>query len=590
MAQFRGLAAGRLAPGAYGSLPARRVDQLAGPPSPGMLPAPPGNIVRAREIIVGGTGAGTGIFIYNGSPGPGNKPVLAAVPPGVTADPFGNLVTAVMYIGALASSHIQWDQTGTTTLFDSAGNMRLELLSASGRIEFFNSFGAVVFLIAPDLGALFFYQDLGSATQGSAIGAEVWATSNVTDPITGRVFGPGFTNLDPIAAGLLQLTPGNIFIGNFAGMSNQGHIAGISSSGGANQGFLGLGGGAPFATPTAPHATMQLLQTSPDGTRTPQLLIGTTAAGAFLSPSTLALVELQNTLASQTAFRIFMPAAAGFPILAGIVSADTFDRFTIDESGKIQWGSGVLAPDVNLFRAAANLLRTDGNMEIGGTLNIPSAAANPHFGVDTTGHSYWANAAGTQTIGSTLTGANSFQLQLNAGNAFVGRAQLATRGDIVTHTATLTTPQSITASRTIAANDALETGIIYRLEFRGSGTQGSTAQALSIGCLFDGGGPLTFSMLFPATFAPANQGFNWRAVIEVVITATGVGGTANFKLGGDIGFGGVAGILGVVQEAAHNAQAFDTTASHTVQGFAQWGSTTGAPTMTCDLSWFERVN
>jgi hypothetical protein len=53
-------------------------------------------------LIVEGSGPGSGFFVYSGAPGPGNPPVLSAVAPGVTADPFGNPVTPVLELNGSA--------------------------------------------------------------------------------------------------------------------------------------------------------------------------------------------------------------------------------------------------------------------------------------------------------------------------------------------------------------------------------------------------------------------------------------------------------------------------------------------------------
>ena len=55
----------------------------------GTGPAPQNQVVFARVVIIFGTGE-TGLFQYQGTPGPGNPPILWAVPPGVTGDPYGN--------------------------------------------------------------------------------------------------------------------------------------------------------------------------------------------------------------------------------------------------------------------------------------------------------------------------------------------------------------------------------------------------------------------------------------------------------------------------------------------------------------------
>jgi hypothetical protein len=46
---------------------------------------------QINQLIVGGTGPGTGLFIYSGTPGPGNPPIFWAS--GSTQDPYGNAIT-----------------------------------------------------------------------------------------------------------------------------------------------------------------------------------------------------------------------------------------------------------------------------------------------------------------------------------------------------------------------------------------------------------------------------------------------------------------------------------------------------------------
>lgn len=51
-----------------GGLPPRRVDQQYAPPSPGIPPGSAAGILRALELIIFGTGANRGVFVYNGTP------------------------------------------------------------------------------------------------------------------------------------------------------------------------------------------------------------------------------------------------------------------------------------------------------------------------------------------------------------------------------------------------------------------------------------------------------------------------------------------------------------------------------------------
>jgi hypothetical protein len=55
---------------------------------------------------------------------------------------------------------------------------------------------------------------------------------------------------------------------------------------------------------------------------------------------------------------------------------ETQPGFTLDFDGTQRWGpGGSTAPDVNLFRAAADTLRTDDHLVVGGSLNAVGAAA-----------------------------------------------------------------------------------------------------------------------------------------------------------------------------------------------------------------------
>lgn len=58
----------------------------------GTGPAPSQNVFIGNLVIVHGTGPTSGVFIYNGTPGPGNPPQIAEVPSGVTTDPYGNAI------------------------------------------------------------------------------------------------------------------------------------------------------------------------------------------------------------------------------------------------------------------------------------------------------------------------------------------------------------------------------------------------------------------------------------------------------------------------------------------------------------------
>lgn len=76
------------------------------PQAPTSIGFPPSQVEATTVIISTATSGSTGIFVYNGTPGAGNIPVLAIVAPGVIADPFGNTVAAILSINGTAGQSI----------------------------------------------------------------------------------------------------------------------------------------------------------------------------------------------------------------------------------------------------------------------------------------------------------------------------------------------------------------------------------------------------------------------------------------------------------------------------------------------------
>jgi hypothetical protein len=52
------------------------------------------------------------------------------------------------------------------------------------------------------------------------------------------------------------------------------------------------------------------------------------------------------------------------------VADDTTARFSLDQSGAMEWGSGAATRDVNLYRAAVGTLATDDSLQVGGDLDV----------------------------------------------------------------------------------------------------------------------------------------------------------------------------------------------------------------------------
>lgn len=75
-------------------------------------------------------------------------------------------------------------------------------------------------------------------------------------------------------------------------------------------------------------------------------------------------------------------SSSGFPAYITRVTGDTFDRFLIKTGGTLEWGTGIAAADVNLYRNGTNAIKTDGHFGVAGILfvgadaNLYRSAAN----------------------------------------------------------------------------------------------------------------------------------------------------------------------------------------------------------------------
>jgi hypothetical protein len=131
-----------------------------------------------------------------------------------------------------------------------------------------------------------------------------------------------------------------------------------------------------------------------------RVTIVTSGAGASI---TYAVGEPQMQLAFTPDPGPFTPAISGWfpeaimspsgvsasPLILSALAGDSHARFRVLKDGTVGWGPGSAGADTNLYRASANLLKTDDQFEIanaGGknTLRLTSTAANTgiEIGVD----------------------------------------------------------------------------------------------------------------------------------------------------------------------------------------------------------------
>ena len=64
----------------------------------------------------------------------------------------------------------------------------------------------------------------------------------------------------------------------------------------------------------------------------------------------------------------FVGATGGIDVITAKITGDAAARFLFNADGKLEWGDGTAAPDVNLYRAAAGDLKTDGDFIVAGDI------------------------------------------------------------------------------------------------------------------------------------------------------------------------------------------------------------------------------
>jgi hypothetical protein len=158
--------------------------------------------------------------------------------------------------------------------------------------------------------------------------------------------------------------------------------------------------------------------------------------------------------------------------------------------------------------------------------------------------------------------------------------------DIGAVTVTQATLTDLTGTFTVPANDSAA-GNIYEIEAWGNGTWGGagTTQNLTFQAVF-GGSNMT-SLTLDNSFLVAGELFRFRVSTRVVCLTTGVTGTFQSLLHGEMSKS-AANLLG---SAAYKSGSFvscessgtttiDTTAGQGLKLQANWAATTGAPTIT----------
>jgi len=167
------------------------------------------------------------------------------------------------------------------------------------------------------------------------------------------------------------------------------------------------------------------------------------------------------------------------------------------------------------------------------------------------------------------------------------------QADTTSHTVTQAVSNPLSSSFTVVAND-MAVNTAYRLTAWGIGTWGSTQQQLTLSLNY-GGVSLTTLAIASTAFA-ASAAVRWKLTGLLVGASTGSSGTLFKNITCEISETanpvnpGTAATNAIATTGGSGTSTIDTTIDNAFVFGANWASTTGAPTVTCQATIFERVN
>lgn len=262
----------------------------------------------------------------------------------------------------------------------------------------------------------------------------------------------------------------------------------------------------------------------------------------------------------------------------------------------IEGGSGYTFRDCVFGAGVKATANTFDEINIGASTDYVTIAGchfntDPFYGVGSTKARsavfVTAGAAEVSVIGNVAASAASYGTAglvdqtgnvVRKGNIGLGLAETSTgTGGPVTGVAFAALTPTVTAP----ALDAVP-GTVYKISALGTGIQ-ATGSAVNLTARYTfGGGVGSFT---PGTNPGAGVTFTWQYEGYLQILTTGASGTAN--LVDKFTWGPVT--APVTTYHSNFGVAVNTTTANTLGLFAEWASTTGSPTITCDVCVIERV-
>lgn len=231
------------------------------------------------------------------------------------------------------------------------------------------------------------------------------------------------------------------------------------------------------------------------------------------------------------------------------------DRIRMRGDGQLIFGDGTNAPDTNIYRSAANTLKTDDSFQASGSI---------------------------QSGGDLISTAG--QLQLNLGGAAKKNAQPS----VSTGPVASTTTETIAATYTIPANDATA-GAVYKITAWGvAGVTGTPTLTFKSRM---GGVSGSSTASIPITAASGVTAKVWRAELYVSILTTGASGSwsGNLTVEEGVSVAGSNPVVAVTRMDGGGTAAINTTISNDLCITLQWSASSGSNTWTCRGFAAERI-
>jgi len=552
----RGLLAGSASGAGLAVLPPRRPDQQY---RPGQAATSPGarSIVRARQVIV--SGKNDGVFIYSGQPALGNLIGSWAAQAGVDAKgnayPQGLSVALGVITGAtfegtdfIVNSSGAFFYSGTPA----AGNLIAAIAPAAGTDQFGNQYyqgylsatgeGAGNKYAIFNSGQLVFKEYGGSSLALMGVFPQSDYVMQIVSGQRSPAFAQTVMQLSDYATGgtpALLLAPAGSAAVTSDYAEIQGALAvttgGAAVTGGTVTDTLSAGGGAVTVAANGKVAVSA-------GGLNPLVNVTDTSSG----PSNSNIRATSN--------------AAGDPGLGTIVAGDAHERAQLRSDASLWLGSGAAAPDTNLYRGAANIVRTDDSLAI-------TQAAAP------------ANLANTGQLYADSGPGELGQIDVAGLQTFLSGSQLAQVGGTTVTTVNITALGSLN----VPGGDIVA-GSSFRWHASGSFGMGTTPSNARMLLYWGGTGGTIIAEIDPPITAGLS-GAGWACDGEVNwITKTSCEVTMY------VWWHNAAGAVGTVVEFVVTlTTGLSTSGANNLTLAWKWGSVPAGTTLTCDTIRFGKA-